>query len=436
MGADPIRADAFAAFDRLAPAGPLGVAVSGGGDSMALMRLAAEWARETGRSLAVASVDHGLRSESADETRLVVETARRLDLPADGLTWEGWDRRGNLSAAARDARRALLANWARARGIAAIMLGHTLDDQAETVLMRLGRGAGVDGLSGMAATSRSHGVLWLRPLLSARRDGLRDWLRAEGAPWVDDPTNDDPKYDRVKARKALAALGDLGVTATGVAATAARLRDARDALDEAASRLGQEAAKWGACGELRLALDPLRAAPRETTRRLFRAALTRVAGAAYGPRAEAEASLLTAIFGMRLGGGRALHGCLVRPDGPRGVVISRETAAIDPTPAPIAADDLLWDGRFRLTRAAPLDGAAIAPLGEAGARRLSALEDAGAWRPPADWLAAPRAARIATPALWRGAALAAAPVAGYGDAVTARFIGAEADWGDPSRPRP
>ncbi|MEO1612139.1 MAG: tRNA lysidine(34) synthetase TilS, partial [Pseudomonadota bacterium] len=274
--------DVFGALDATAPAGPIGVAVSGGGDSMALMLLADEWTRSRGRALFVATVDHGLRPESADEASMVAEAAQALGRPVETLRWTGWDGRGNVQAAARAARRDLLSAWAARNGLAAVALGHTMDDQAETVLMRLGRGAGVDGLSGMAMRSEANGTVWLRPMLGVRRDALREALRARNAAWVDDPSNDDPKYDRVRARAALETLADLGVTAEGLAETASRLSEARAALDEGATALFRDAAEWGLCGELRLKLAPLRAAPDELTRRLFRAVLTRAAGAEYG----------------------------------------------------------------------------------------------------------------------------------------------------------
>lgn len=401
--------------------GPVGVAVSGGGDSIALLNLTQIWAAKTNIAVSVATVDHGLRPASAAEAAGVAKACASLGLPHQTLPWLGWNGAGNLQAEAREARRRLLADWARSDGLGAVLLGHTTDDQAETVLMRLGRGSGVDGLSGMRRRTSHDGLSWLRPLLGIQRSELRDWLTEKQITWVDDPSNDDPQFDRVKARQALAGLSDLGVTAQGLAATASRLQDARDALDHAAGALAAEAAKWGVCGELYLSLAPLRAAPAETQRRLLRAALTRTAGAAYGPRAGAEQKLLSAILSLKLGGGRSLHGCLVRPNGVDGVVIAREVAATRD------GENTLWDGRFQIKAKAPTDGCVLSALGETGAQHLTRLEAEGAWAPPPDWAAAPRSARLATPALFRGEALVAAPVAQYGDALAAQFA-PSFDW--------
>jgi tRNA(Ile)-lysidine synthase len=257
---------------------------------------------------------------------------------------------------------------------------------------------------------------------------LRDWLRAQDIPWVDDPSNDDQRFDRVRARNALAELDRFGVSAEALSRIAGHMRDARDALDYAAEELAEKAAQWGNCGELRIALAPLRAAPPELVRRLMRAALTRVSGAAYGPRAEAEASLISNIMGLKLGGGRSLHGCLIRPEGPAGIMLTREFVAVSLSRVELDCASCLWDGRFRLqVRAKPSD-AHLAPVGEAGIAHLAKLDRMGVWQAPADWIKAPVSARLSTPALWQGQTLCAAPLAGFGDSLTAEFAFLEKNW--------
>ncbi|MEM7547331.1 MAG: tRNA lysidine(34) synthetase TilS [Pseudomonadota bacterium] len=410
----------------------MGLSVSGGGDSMALMYLAHRWSADRGTALRVAVVDHGLRADSAAEAAFVQDRAAALGMEADVLRWTDWSGQGNLQAAARRARRDLVAAWARRQGIGTVALGHTMDDQAETVLMRLGRGAGVDGLSAMAPQSEAAGLRWLRPLLGLRREALRRWLVAGGREWVDDPSNDDPRFDRVRARAALGHLHDLGVTVEGLSATSDRLRDAREALDQGVAALAAQAATWGHCGELRLNLAALRAAPAELARRLLRCGLRSVAGTAYGARAEAEAKLMSAMLGLQLGGGRSLHGCIIRPDGPTSVVVMREVAALDPLPRPFGEAPMLWDGRFRIAPRAPIADARIAPLGEAGLRHLRDVADAGQWAAPPAWRGAPRAAQLTTPALWQRGRLRAAPLADYGDQIDAVFVNCGPNWQEPS----
>lgn len=420
---DPLAERFFTSIDELTPGldGPLGVAVSGGGDSLALMHLLARRAAGGGPALHVATVDHRLRAESADEAKLVREAAAALGFSHEVLEWRGWDGRGNLMAKAREARQALLADWAARRGLSAIALGHTQDDQAETLMLRLARGSGVDGLSAMAARSEAAGALWLRPLLGFGREELRSWLRAQNIRWVDDPSNEDERFERVKIRELLAASG---LCAAGLSATASRLREAREALDFAAGALAREAGAWGACGELYLETAPLFAAPRELARRLLRAALICVSGAPYGPRAEDEARLLSKLTEGGAGGGASLHGCLIRPAADGRLLIARELAAA-PAPQEAAPGRMIWDGRFALAIGAK---GRLSPLGEAGATILARLEKAGEFTPDPAWSAAPRAAKLATPSLWSNGALAAAPLAGYGKGLSAAFIAADKNW--------
>ena len=147
--------------------------------------------------------------------------------------------------------------------------------------------------------------------------------------------------------------------------------------------------------------------------------------------ADAVSSLLSAMMSCRLGGVLSLHGCLVRPDGVDRVVIARAAAAVNCAVAGAPRVGDLWDGRFRIDDASADRNVVIAPLGEAGARRLNELAASGAWSAPDGWIAAPRAARLTTPALWRDNDLAAAPIAAYGDGLRATFLAAGPGWAEP-----
>ncbi|MDR5654069.1 tRNA lysidine(34) synthetase TilS [Xinfangfangia sp. LG-4] len=368
--------------------GPVGVAVSGGGDSVALLHLAVR----AGIAVQAVTVDHGLRAEAAAEAAEVARACAALGVPHDILRWQ-WDGRGNLQDAARRARQALIADWARGRGLGAVALAHTADDQAETLLMELARRAGVDGLSGMAECRRAAGVDWLRPLLGVTRAALRGWLAAEGIGWADDPTNADPRYARVRMRRALAGLGPVGIDAAGLSAVAGHLQAARAALAwhaEAAARriAGVEA------GDVVIDRAALAALPDETRRRILRAALVWIASAEYGPRAPALARAEAAALAGRAA---TLAGCRLLPGGPR-LRITREARAVAATVTPT---DALWDGRWRF-EGPHSNGLTLRALGPAG---LAACPD---WR--AGGL--PRASLLAAPAVWRGEVLVAAPLAG------------------------
>lgn len=138
--------------------------------------------------------------------RCRVGLCQGLGVSHDVLVWTGWNGAGNLQDQARRARYGLLTDWAVRRGVSAIALGHTADDQAETLLMRLGRAAGVTGLAGMAARRDQGGIEVLRPMLSITRVRLRAYLSKGGKSWVEDPSNHDERFDRIRARHALDGL--------------------------------------------------------------------------------------------------------------------------------------------------------------------------------------------------------------------------------------
>ncbi|MEL6211659.1 MAG: tRNA lysidine(34) synthetase TilS, partial [Pseudomonadota bacterium] len=140
------------------------IAVSGGSDSVALLVLMAELAKRADLRPVAISIDHGLREAAKDEVQFVMALCGRLGVPHHVENWRGWDGRGNLQDAARQARLELITDWAQASGISTVALGHTANDQAETVLMRMARGSGVNGLSAMAPRRLRQGITWVRPL--------------------------------------------------------------------------------------------------------------------------------------------------------------------------------------------------------------------------------------------------------------------------------
>ena len=293
------------------PAGRLGVAVSGGGDSVALLLLLLS----AGRDVAAVTIDHGLRPGSAGEAAAVAALCAARAIPHATLRWEGWDGAGNLQDRARQARRALIADWAKQRGIGVVALGHTLDDQAETLVMRLGRGSGVDGLSAMQPEIEAEGVRWVRPLLDVRRSALRAWLTAAGVAWAEDPSNADLRFDRVRVRQALPLLAELGIGPERLAATARVLGRARAALEQATGELAAACLGDGGAGDLLLDPGPFAAGAEELRLRLLAAALSWVSGAVYRPRLVRLEAAQAAVVGGRVGHGLTLHGCVLRARG-------------------------------------------------------------------------------------------------------------------------
>jgi tRNA(Ile)-lysidine synthase len=224
----------FAAdLDALLPSdGRLGLAVSGGPDSLALLLLAA--AARPGR-VAAASVDHALRAEGRGEAEAVARICRQVDVPHAILTID-WPQTPTtaLQERARTARYAALAAWAGERNLSAVATGHHADDQAETLLMRLARGSGLRGLAAMRPAAPLPGaadVTLLRPLLGWRRDELRAIVAAAGVGACDDPSNADERHERVRVRRFLAASPWLDPAA--LARSAAHLAAADEAVEHA-----------------------------------------------------------------------------------------------------------------------------------------------------------------------------------------------------------
>jgi tRNA(Ile)-lysidine synthase len=209
------------------------LAVSGGPDSVALMWLAVRWRRglKRGPDLVAVTVDHGLRGEAAREARDVKRLAKDLGIAHRTLRWTGEKPSTGLPAAAREARYALLFKAAHAHGASHVLTAHTLDDQAETVLMRLSRGSGIAGLSAMARSSPRGDMVLARPFLHLPKSRLMATLKRAGIGYADDPTNRDTGFTRPRLRALMPALADEGCDARNLARLALRLARANAALE-------------------------------------------------------------------------------------------------------------------------------------------------------------------------------------------------------------
>ena len=289
--------DALAAPDKR-----IGIAVSGGPDSVALLLLAA--AARPGL-IEAATVDHGLRPQSASEASTVASLCRDLDVPHTCLRAD-WPSppATNIQAAARAMRYRLLNDWAIERGLEAVATGHHADDQAETLMMRLLRGAGVSGLGGTRARRPlSQNVDLIRPLLSWRKSELVALVDAAGLETVDDPSNRDPRHDRSRIRRL---LGEAEwADPARLAASAAAIRDADEALDWAlAPLIGSRIRR----DDDALVIEPFDL-PRELKRRLLLAAFAELgAQPPRGPELIRAMDALDAgetvtLGGLKLAGG-------------------------------------------------------------------------------------------------------------------------------------
>ncbi len=309
------------------------LAVSGGGDSAALMSLAAAYTARRRIRPTVLTVDHGLQPQSAVYAKQVVKWARGLGLETVVLTVKGEAPVSNIEDAAREARYRLMGEWCAKHNHLVLLLAHTREDQAETFLLRLARGSGVDGLSAMRPRTNfpfGPGPVLLRPLLGFARADLRQYLTARGASWIEDPMNADPRFARTKMRALLPALEDAGLSPERIAAAADHLSRARAALEEETEALLARAATFEKTSAL-IDARALHAAPREIGLRALAAALAKVAkpANAYRPRFARLERLFDALGGQNFAGS-TLGGCRLAPAPKRQAAYGARTIVLEP----------------------------------------------------------------------------------------------------------
>ena len=312
--------------------GPIGLAVSGGSDSLALLHLAHLWARPRGAKLLVLTVDHRLRAASSAEAARVAALANELGLAHQTLAWDAPVAR---QSAARRARHALLAGALKAAGGHLLLTGHTADDQAETVLMRARQGSGWYGLAGMRPLSLSPvwpegaGVWIARPLLRETREDLRNWLAGQGSGWIDDPSNTNPAFERVRIRARLSESPSLARRTLACQIRFADLRRLEDAL--LANWLGRHV-HIGADGTVIAQLADL--SPERAARGLG-VLLQCVAGRETPPRSEALLNLAARSLAAPAFRGATLGGVRLRPSR-AGLKLAPEPGARQTPPSPEA----------------------------------------------------------------------------------------------------
>lgn len=303
------------------------LAVSGGIDSVAMMLLAARWrsSRPSGPRLFVATVDHGLRPESALEAAAVAGWAREAGLSHATLVWDNRPTGGASQELAREARYGLLREHARAVGADALATAHHADDQAETVLMRLVRGSGPAGLAGIREATTLDGLALLRPLLDIPKERLAETLARAGQPHCEDPSNAKPLYARNRIRRLWALLEPEGLTRERLTTLAARADRAEQALSAAAEAAYLRLASQAPEG---LAFQPtLFDEPAEIRLRLLARAVLearRDGEALRLERIEALEAAVSEAAAERRGLRRTLGGCVVTLDRNGMVTVTQE----------------------------------------------------------------------------------------------------------------
>jgi len=415
--AQPLSTTEFS--DLMRAAGPfpgsaaVAVAVSGGADSMTLLALAHDWARGTGASLTALTVDHGLRPESRAEAAQVGAWCRSRGIAHATLTWQGEKPEKGIQAAARAARYALLEDWCRAQGHSELLVAHSQNDQAETFLMRMSRGSGIDGLAAMPLVSFHDGVRLIRPLLTVPRSRIEASAAARNLTPVSDPSNLDRRYARVRMRDQLAKLDAHGVLVAAVAGAARLFGTMRAGRESAVAALAANILTLHPAGYAEIARAGLSAADPEPAGGLVAAVLMAVGGLDYAPRRARFDRLIDDMLQNSDFRPRTLGNCVI---GSRGddFLVRREYRTIRHCVPGASGCRVVWDRRFTIEfgddPAIDAAGYCLKPLGEDGWRQVVSGSDQTAMR---EYRAIPGPVRYALPAVWQGKKVVDVPNLGY-----------------------
>lgn len=402
--AAPLRDDEVdARFRGLVGHAAIVVAVSGGADSLALLHLVDRWAARPGPRprLLVVTVDHGLRPGSGAEAAMVAEVAAARGLRHETLVWDRPKPATGIEAAARDARYRLLGAAARQAGARVLLTAHHQDDQAETVLMRLGRGSGLAGLGGMAEQRALAGddVMLVRPFLDVPKARLVATAAAAGLTPAVDAMNSDPRFARARLRRVMPGLAAEGLDAAALARAARLFRRADEALAMVTRGWLQRNVVADPLGMARASRSGLIAEAQEIRLRVLGAVIAAVGGGS-APGDDGLVGLDEQVISTHPFR-RTLGGAVIRSRGPD-VVVHREAGRmhIADTPLPPGFSGP-WDGRFTI-EVGEAEGVSVGPLAARGYAEL-----------PREHRARPQAAAETVPAFRVDGLLVAVPAVGF-----------------------
>jgi tRNA(Ile)-lysidine synthase len=368
----------------------IAVAVSGGGDSMALTLLLHDWVQARGGKILALTVDHKLREDSTAEVEQVRVWLEARGIAHKILTWHGDKPATCLQERARAARYDLLLAACAEHGCTALAFAHNLEDQIETFWMRLAHGSGLGGLAGMAASRRMNGIRIIRPLLTFSRAALRTTCAAYGVSWVDDPSNENKKFLRVRLRQFESVLAAEGLTPQRLAQTLQKLEYAHAALEEVAAQVFEVCITLHPEGHATLLSSALQMHPRDIQTRVLAHVLHSIHPQDYPPDSSAMEHLRLDVLSPSFAG-RTLAGCEIFPHGAM-IYLCREASRqrVQILDSPLESGMLGEDGLRELK-----NKAGVLP-------QLEAL---------------PFKVRKTLPSLWRGESLVAIPCLGWTDGI-------------------
>jgi len=358
-----IGADEFARL--MQPFGTLSqkvaIAVSGGADSLSLAFCVKRWAV---RDCVALIVDHGLRPESATEAERTSDILRRQGISSEVLRWEHEAIQGRLHEKARVARYELLIAACKRLGVGTLFLAHHRDDQAETVLMRLAKGSGIEGLAGMASDAMRDGVRLLRPLLSFSKTRLLDTCTEYALDFIKDPSNASERFARGRLRKVMPLLEAEGMTTESLIRLSTKAREVTEVLEQATQVFLKKAVSSHLGGALQLNRAFLQDTPRAILLRGLSDCLRYVRPGIYPPSHDGLSDILNAIFQTRDVLARSFYGSLLSITQDH-ITIMREPAGATESVPLRPGHSVLWDNRWIVTAETPFPEGTLKALGSA-----------------------------------------------------------------------
>lgn len=420
----PYRKEAFvAAMAALGPFEPsphIALGASGGADSTALLVLLADWVLALNGKLSVFTVDHGLRIEAASEADEVAGLCALVGATHRTLMWEGPKPKSGIQEAARAGRYRLLEDACRDEGILHLALAHQREDQAETFLIRLGRGSGLAGLAGMPQVRFLPGLRVIRPLLDAKAGALRAFLRAEGYSWIEDPSNQDRRFARVRVRNLLHELDRDGFRAERLGAASRTLAGERREVEERVAKFFARALQLYDWGSAALDRHEFSKIAKEVKVSALGTLLQSLGGHSYPPRGEAVNSLLSRMEEGAFSGA-TLAGLRIEAS-KSSFYFYRESRGLQSLPIKPGCK-ARWDGRFDVALSdgkglSPSRNFTVGPLGMAGWKLCKEAlevktEDLHASRAVPSIKGEGHRFAVTLPALWDDLGLLSQPHLGY-----------------------
>jgi tRNA(Ile)-lysidine synthase len=353
----------------------IAVAVSGGADSLALTFLVHKWSIENDVKIIALTVDHGLRQEAAAEAEKVKNWLAIHKIQHQTLKWEGHKKPSNIQAEARDARYNLMAQFCRQNGFKNLLVAHNKEDQAETVLLRLMRGSGVDGLCGMAEEIKFEGIRILRPLLNVPKKYLREFLTDMDQEWIEDPSNKNPIYARVNVRSFIQNSDNADLLVSRLVDTAQNMQRSRLFIEKIVSQKVLELVDIRPEGYCVIDSEKFLQLDEEVAYRILSQLIKNIGGEYYKPRFEKLQNLYTQIRINDFSNGCTLGGCIIYKSQKKNnlgdLVIAREQQDVQ-ADIDIADGEVIWDNRFVCKLSGIETGALkIGALGESGLKIIS-----------------------------------------------------------------